>query len=223
VPHLTNSTATDIFSTNWGLTQTQLAHAINYRMTQYVQNQIGTSIYASSGITTMNLTVTTANAVAMVTQAMLISVNTASTTYWDGTDSVKTGSFTIWKRSAEALERYEARRKEEERILIEREVERQVASGKAELLLRRMLSSKQSAELDEHGHFLVTGKNGQMYRIHRGTHSNVAELCPETGAVRKTFCVVPKLRVPDQDAMLAQKLLLEVDPERFLRIAQRLD
>lgn len=209
---------------DWGSTQAQLLNSINYRVNQYAQNQMGTSMYASSASTTMNLTVTTANAAIFAPRfALTISANTA-TTYWEPIGASTRGhSFTILKRSAETLAKYEAFRKEQDLLALKREAERQVASGKAETLLRRMLSSKQNSELDELGHFLVTAKNGQTYRIKRGVHSNVAELCPETGVVKKTFCVVPRLDVPTQDAMLAQKLLLEVDPERFLRIAQRLD
>ncbi len=93
------------------------------------------------------------------------------------------------------------------------------ADRKAEDLLRRYLTEEQRETLDRKGHFYVLAKNGQLFQINRGRSRNVRHIDPATGKPGKTYCVHPTLDVPDADTMLAQKLLLECDIERFFSLA----
>jgi hypothetical protein len=105
----------------------------------------------------------------------------------------------------EAQARYEA-----ERAL------RVAAEAKAELLLQRLLTAEQSESLKEKRHFYLYSR-GSKYRIDRGSRGNV-KLVDERDQVIESYCIHPT-GVPDADAMAAQKLMLEADPETFLRVA----
>lgn len=132
------------------------------------------------------------------------------------------GGFTIWvprepteeEKAAEAL-----RIAEYERVRAIELAEQKVADEKAESLLRKILTPKQRLELDQHGHFHVWAKDGFKYRINRQGGHNVSRVCPETGKTIAQYCIVPKIFVPSSDRLLAQKLLLEADPERFISLS----
>lgn len=113
---------------------------------------------------------------------------------------------------AKARAEYEVRMRAEEEL-------QKIATGKAEALLRRTLSKEQILELDEKGHFHVWSKDGLKYRIGRGKSHNVKRVDPLTGEEKQSYCIYPKVSVPVPDIMLAQKLLLEADPESFLKTA----
>jgi Spy/CpxP family protein refolding chaperone len=115
--------------------------------------------------------------------------------------------------------RREARREEYERQRREDEAKRKVADSKADVLLRKVLTAKQRAELDEFGHFYVWGRDGSKYRISRGRFFNVEKVCAETGKFEESYCIHPSTFVPVSDVMLAQKLFLEGHIERFLQTA----
>lgn len=96
-----------------------------------------------------------------------------------------------------------------------------VAKKRAERLLLAHLSPEQRDEYERLQRFHVVGADGKLYRIRRGWSHNV-ELIEESDEGRfltEQFCIHPIERVPDEDNLLAQKLLLETDPERFRRIA----
>lgn len=96
----------------------------------------------------------------------------------------------------------------------------QVSAGaRAKKLLLMMLTKTQRAEFTEQGHFFVTGQSGRRYRVQRGRHGNIYEL-DASGKEVATLCAAP-LDVPDEDAMLAQKLQIEHDEAAFLRVANR--
>lgn len=127
---------------------------------------------------------------------------------------------------AEELTREQRRRQEEEaqrrrdeaaRIEQERRQAAQEAKDRAEALLLRSLSDKQKADLQEKNYFLVEA-GGETYKIKRGFSGNVKKL-DKDGKEIQSFCIHPTENIPDADAMLAQKLLLETDHERFLRTA----
>lgn len=118
----------------------------------------------------------------------------------------------------------ERRRREEEALRVEQERLRakQEADAKAEVLLLRHLSDKQKEDLATKGYFLVE-VGGEIYKINRGFAGNIKLLNGETGEEEKSFCIHPTERVPNADAMLAQKLLLEADRDRFHKIANVTD
>jgi hypothetical protein len=66
--------------------------------------------------------------------------------------------------------------------------------------------------------FTLQGRDGRTYRITEGSTANVQLI--ENGLATHSFCVVDKdRRLPVYDLMLAQKLLLESNPEGFHKIA----
>lgn len=101
-----------------------------------------------------------------------------------------------------------------------RTAQRAVAIEKADKLLDSVLNDAQREHLSRHDWFLLKGKNGTIYRIRRGRSANVDVLNKE-GAVIARLCAHPAMAVPDGDTMVAQKLMLESEPEEFLRIANR--
>jgi len=124
--------------------------------------------------------------------------------------------------SAEDRERWRKQEEEARLLEVKRRQEEQEAKDRAEILLLRHLSPEQKEDLRTKGCFFVE-VGGEIYRIDRGFAGNVKLLDRKGGDVRKSFCIHPKIRVPDADAMLAQKLLLEADKESFHKIANITD
>ena len=121
-------------------------------------------------------------------------------------------------------EREQARLHQEEAV--RRQKEREAALRKiaerAEALLCGNLTKAQIEQLTRSGKFLVETKSGRIYEIRRGQQHNVFLLGPD-GQPIEEFCAHPSGGLPDADAMLAQKLVLETDEEHFCRIANRWD
>lgn len=88
------------------------------------------------------------------------------------------------------------------------------AADRAVRMLRRFLTAEQLAQYAQSKYFFVRGSLGGRYRIDYGAHGNVKRV-DEQGAVLESLCVQPA-GVPDGDAMLAQKLLLETN-EQYVR------
>ena len=84
-------------------------------------------------------------------------------------------------------------------------------------MLRSCLTQQQIDDLEKKQCFFLYSK-GRKYRIDRGQHGNV-KLLNEREQVVESYCIQPQGGLPDADAMLAQKLLLESDPESFRRIS----
>lgn len=89
------------------------------------------------------------------------------------------------------------------------------AAARARALLMTNLSPAQRESLEKYRFFDIRIE-GKTYRIHQGTHGNVRQV--ENGREIVTFCAQPD-GVPAEDAMLAQKLMLETDEAAFLRVA----
>lgn len=155
----------------------------------------------------------------------------------DGTASnviSTTGNVTIWtgwiedqnlsreerdRRAQEHLRRnqeYEAQR-------IQVEGERKMARERAAQLLQEALSERQRLEMAEKGFFSLTvhdskTKEQRHYRIRKGRSGNVEQI-DANGNRLKGFCIHPIMACPDEDTMLAQKLMLETQEDEFLRVA----
>jgi hypothetical protein len=134
----------------------------------------------------------------------------------------------------EQLEAQQRQRREHEaRIAADRRA-REEAEVRAEQLLLRELDEGQRAEYLRDKAFTVRLPDGKRYRIKKGWAGNVERVedvrLPQQQspslvandqhyvAVEK-LCIHPNDWVPDQDNMLAQKLLLEADEAKFRRIA----
>jgi hypothetical protein len=96
---------------------------------------------------------------------------------------------------------------------------KRVADRKAEALLLEHLDEAQRAEWTEKDSFTVyTAGGDRRWVIRRGLAGNVYLMEPRM----QRFCIHeyhPDGRVPLADNVLAQKLLLEADEQRFLEIA----
>jgi len=93
---------------------------------------------------------------------------------------------------------------------------RTAAEVRARQLLRRMLNPAQRETFELEGYFAVEVARRGKFWILPSPFFNV--LHAETG---NCYCAVPKAPVPLSDLMLAQKLLLENDPESFFAAANR--
>jgi hypothetical protein len=90
------------------------------------------------------------------------------------------------------------------------------ADRRAQALLLRMLSRDQCAQWEAHGFFQVDVAGRGTFRILPRATFNVVQVT--TG---ECYCGVCPTPIPIPDLMLAQKLLLELAPERFFAIANR--
>lgn len=96
------------------------------------------------------------------------------------------------------------------------------ANARARRLLVQMLNADQKKELEEKNQFHLTvhDRDGSMrvYRIEYGFQGNV-KLLGTNGQPVKRYCIHADSRLPYEDQMLAQKMLLEANEPEFLRIA----
>jgi len=103
----------------------------------------------------------------------------------------------------------------------ERERARQLRANE---LLIAALDKQQREDLAHRGAFRldVLSRDGtkRRYEITRGRTGNVYQL-DEAGNRILKFCAHPRIACPNEDTMLAQKLILEADEEGFLAIANR--
>lgn len=117
---------------------------------------------------------------------------------------------------------------EERQALAQREAEwaaraaeerqlREAAEARANLLLGQHLTAEQRECLRLRDYFHVRSQHLNLYRIHRGRSMNVRQL-DRHGKVQDVLCAFPR-DVPDGDAMLVQKLMLETAEDQFLSIA----
>lgn len=106
--------------------------------------------------------------------------------------------------------------------------EMETARSRAEDLLREHLSERQKSDLTEKGYFDVCAvdfkkADRRYYRIKRGRAGNVFFLDGPHGREVKRLCCHPLENVPDADTMLAQKLMIEMNEELFLKTANVTD
>lgn len=107
----------------------------------------------------------------------------------------------------------------QELVAVFQRAEKDRAKVKAKKLLIEHLSTAQRDEYEKTGSFVVTVE-GTRYRIDTGRSGNVKEY-DQAGKLIYSYCIHPREDVPDEDTMLAQKLLLETDTPAFKRIANR--
>jgi hypothetical protein len=102
---------------------------------------------------------------------------------------------------------------------IKRQKERNVIKANATRLLRYALTRKQKKDFDKHNHFFVRGGNsGNLYKIKHGRAGNVL-LLDKNKQVKESLCVHPHIYCPDEDTMLAQKIMIEHMEEQFRNTA----
>lgn len=90
------------------------------------------------------------------------------------------------------------------------------ASERARELLYELLDEEQQAEFESKRYFHVETADGRRrYRIVKG--NGVREV--KDDRVTSYLCIHPEKYLPDEDVMVAQKLMIETDEEAFLEIA----
>ena len=133
------------------------------------------------------------------------------------------------RTAAERSAAYEERQRVQRLKDAERRKDLEEATERAKRLLTSMLSEEQAHELETKRCFhlsVIDGKSGESkrYRIDQGYQGNVKLLGPD-GRPIKSYCIHARAtdeegrRLPNEDHMLAQKLLLECNESEFLRIA----
>lgn len=117
-----------------------------------------------------------------------------------------------------------AREREEQarKVLEKSKAAREAAEKCARELLLSVLSEEQRKEYERDKAFHVEAKDGTRYRLKHGWAGNVEEL-NELGIAIARYCIHPNVQIPEADNLVAQKLMLETDPERFRRTANRTD
>lgn len=94
------------------------------------------------------------------------------------------------------------------------------ADKRAQGLLVECLSPAQKEEFNYRRSFTVVSKSKRTYRIEFVRNYNVRLLNAHHQSIA-AYCAGPLEDVPIADMMLSQKLMLENDEERFLRIANK--
>lgn len=187
--------------------------------------------------------VTTVTAVVYDTSSVWLTWNDAypptgasqAWTYWNATASSYTNARVVVPEAPRPVETPEQRavRQRQQGILRNRarahRLRQNVARRRAEALLLEHLDVDQRAEWAASRSFHVATADGvRRYRIKLGLAGNVAlvkdgELEPRVaGGHLRRFCMHvyhPDGKIPDEDNVLAQKLLLESDEAEFLRLA----
>ena len=130
--------------------------------------------------------------------------------------------WTIWcEQSITSNEEQRRVAEEGQREAEQRAALRKAAQERAKLLLVANLKEDQRRDLDTKRHFIVHSKSGERrYRIRQGRTGNV-DLLNAAGAVVAKFCIHPAVLCPDEDTMLAQKLMIETDEDGFLLTANK--
>jgi len=122
------------------------------------------------------------------------------------------------QEAAEHERRRQARLREDSR----KRMFKEAANERARRILMSMLNDEQRRDLAANNNFQLTvhSRDGsiKVYRIDYGYQGNVKLLGPD-GDVDRSYCIHADRRLPYEDQMLAQKLLLENNEEEFLRIA----
>ena len=139
------------------------------------------------------------------------------------------GSSGVFGKWIVSQEQYRERTKEQKAAARRREREyqteqqrrakaRKCASSRAHKILGENLDRSQRRCLAKLGYFDIQ-VHGRTFRIHNNKYiHNVFELDAQGKPVRE-FCAHTSHACPQSDHALAQKLLLENDPEEFFRIA----
>lgn len=105
---------------------------------------------------------------------------------------------------------------------IKREKRREArAAGRARKLLREHLTDVEHQQLAEEGYFEIESESGRRYRIYQGFSRNIVEIDPETGLAVARLCAHGGYasKMPTEDHMLAQKLMLQAAEKDFRKIA----
>lgn len=107
-------------------------------------------------------------------------------------------------------------------LMIIKRFECDAANRKAKKLLMRFLSQQQLIDLNCEDFISVRGRSDTIYQVTQSLVRKVDPLC-EIPIV--SYCIHPKItsEIPGYDYMLAAKLFIETDEDKFLSIANSRD
>lgn len=167
-----------------------------------------------------NVFTTNANCTTAVSTVWADWTTTSGTVTYDIGSNANTDVWTVWTQDGSDIWQYQRQIEivQDTPDLVQSRQERQAAQRKAAALLRRQLTREQRQQFEETQAFEVTTPSGRRYRIRRGRSANIDVLGPN-GEVTHRLCIHPGEMVPDEDTMVAQKLMLETAEADVLRIA----
>lgn len=177
--------------------------------------QVWNETFVTTNAMAGNLTLPSITSANTTLRGEISTTNNIIWTNWNAT-------YTVGAVSGSLIQPVQGSEEMRQRVVVA-EAERAKARDRAARLLREVLSPEQAEELTREGrfHLDVLSKDGsrRRYRINRGRSRNVQQVEPGSGRVIKTLCAHPVAAVPDEDTMLAQKLMLETAEDDFLRMA----
>lgn len=174
--------------------------------------------WVTSDGTTSNVTVDTASSTDST--VWLQWVTDATGTITNALDEVGDQFRVAGRVIAEELTPHlEAIREDQRRERDAAEQRRREAKARARATLERFLDAAQRKQLQTQRFFeVVVGEAKRRYRVMQGRAGNV-HLVDADGRKVASYCIHPRMGVPDEDTMLAQKLMLEHNEAEFLRVA----
>ena len=98
------------------------------------------------------------------------------------------------------------------------------AQERAEALLKELLTEAELRQLDRSGYLAVPSRSrpGRIYRVPLHPGRALVEVYQD-GLPLMALCVQSFEPIPDGDAVLMHKLMIEGDEEAYLRIANRFE
>jgi len=137
-----------------------------------------------------------------------------------------TTSYTVTlERRAELAREREVQRAERDREREEQRARENAAEERSQATLRSLLSPTERGRYNRDRSFRVIGSAGGHYLIRHGVSQNIERL----NGRRQRLCAHPDMwqganqRLPTEDAMIAQLLMLRFDEPAFLAIANAED
>ncbi len=131
-------------------------------------------------------------------------------TFWNQASSSDT-SIHILTRPTPVVSRASPRPRHVE-VLIEE------ADKRAEAILLASLTPAQREMYKNHRYFELRTRSG-LYRLYHGWAGNIARINEGDGGELCRFCIHPQVQIPAADNLLAQKLMLQFEEDRFLKVA----
>jgi hypothetical protein len=137
--------------------------------------------------------------------------------------TAQSGPYSGLGLNAEQVREQLADQQQRERERVEKakriQVLRDEADKRATALLAQFLNEHQRKQFEKDRFFEVLSRCGtRRYRISRGLAGNVTVFDPQGRAVER-LCIHTEPNLPLEDNLLAQKLLLEADEEKFRKTA----
>jgi len=166
----------------------------------------------------------TGNSWPQVTQGAAIdwlATNTLNTTMWPAYDAGTT-PIGAWSTTASSIQEPLTQEEADRRLAATRAaahksaIRRKKAVKKGRRLLLEVLTEAQQEEYARTKSFTVCGADGKVYKLRKGGTTHQID---EGGLAILSHCIHLPYSYIDEDTLVAVKLILETDPDTFLKIA----